>query len=451
MHCWTEFCTKRVRMLIALISFGTLLASASGCARHTTEDETKVAQIQVDSKPTANMRLRAGITHTQFSADTYNQPASVAAGRELISGRPLFQNQHIMGWGALNPQPAPGIYDWASLDARMELIRQTSGTPVITLCCAPDWMKGGVAGQTDWSNLDVAPSPDHYGEFAAMAGEIARRYPDVKYFQVWHGLKGFFDKQRGRWNYEGYTDLYNLVYRQLKSVNPEIQVGGPYVIMDSWSESSKMTKPSKVRGSWGVVDQRALDVISYWLKKKEGADFITLDMSLPNKDGIWPVDAFQASEKMSALAQWVMRRTNLPLWAARWNPFPPSAKEWSQARQSAVLSSAFLQMALANVEVELLWEPQGKGSSCTGCLWTDTRLSGGGQPTLAYAAVDGLAENFPPDMPLMNAETSSQSVTAVSSPTMTAVINQAERPQEIEVDGLRYRLTPYEVRMLPRG
>lgn len=129
----------------------------------------------------------------------------------------------------------------------------------------------------------------------------------------------------------------------------------------------------------------------------------------------------------------------------------PSAKEWSQARQSAVLSSAFLQMALANVEVELLWEPQGKGSSCTGCLWTDTRLSGGGQPTLAYAAVDGLAENFPPDMPLMNAETSSQSVTAVSSPTMTAVINQAERPQEIEVDGLRYRLTPYEVRMLPRG
>ena len=59
-----------------------------------------------------------------------------------------------MGWGGGNPEPSPGEYDWGSLDVRVETMRRTGARMVITLCCAPDWMKGGEPGETDWSNLE---------------------------------------------------------------------------------------------------------------------------------------------------------------------------------------------------------------------------------------------------------------------------------------------------------
>ncbi|OLT10047.1 hypothetical protein BJF78_29420 [Pseudonocardia sp. CNS-139] len=63
----------------------------------------------------------------------------------------------------------------------------------MTLCCAPDWMKGGEPGETDWSRIEVAPDPAHYADFAALAVDVARRYPQVRHFVVWNELKGFFD------------------------------------------------------------------------------------------------------------------------------------------------------------------------------------------------------------------------------------------------------------------
>ena len=93
------------------------------------------------------------------------------------------QNQHIMGWGGGNPEPSPGEYDWESLDRRVDLMRRTGARMVITLCCAPDWMKGGEPGETDWSNLEVAPLPEHYGDFAELCAKVAERYPDVEAFQ----------------------------------------------------------------------------------------------------------------------------------------------------------------------------------------------------------------------------------------------------------------------------
>ena len=80
---------------------------------------------------------------------------------------------------------------------------------MITLCCAPDWMKGGEPGFTNWSTLEVArvyighshhsprrteeikddifdllshvftfqvaPLPEHYLDFANLAGKVAER------------------------------------------------------------------------------------------------------------------------------------------------------------------------------------------------------------------------------------------------------------------------------------
>lgn len=393
-------------------------------------------------------QLSLGLTHTQFTADSFNHPEAVAASKDILSGRSWFQNQHIMGWGADNPEPSPDEYSWESLDSRLELIRETNGVPVITLCCAPDWMKGGAPGETDWSNLDAAPRPEHFADFAELAAEVAYRYPDVFYYQVWNGLRGFYDTERDRWDYEAYTDLYNHVYRKLKAVNPEIAVGGPHVTMDSWSNADATRHPSKLSGPWGVMDQRPLDAVAYWLEHKEGADFITLDMSTYNKDDPASKSAFDSVSKIESVAKWVRDRTDLPLWAALWHPFTEAAEEWRTVKQSAILADALVRLIESHVEVALVWEPQGRGGSCLGCIWTDTRTPGGGQPGAAFSALDILSDHFAPGTRLTATRTSSPEITALSSPTATLLINRRNEPVQVSVNGTTRQLDPHELQVV---
>jgi hypothetical protein len=76
--------------------------------------------------------LQVGVTHTQHTIEDWDPPEAQALARDLLRRTAPIQNQFIMGWGALNPEPAPGQYDWSSLDRLMELIRDTGGEPVIT-------------------------------------------------------------------------------------------------------------------------------------------------------------------------------------------------------------------------------------------------------------------------------------------------------------------------------
>ncbi len=171
--------------------------------------------------------LTVGVTHTQTSPDSWNRRGAVASARDILESVAPIQNQHLMGWGALNPEPSPGVYEWGSLDRRMEGIVDMGAEPVLTLCCAPDWMKGGAPGATDWGQLEVAPTPEHYDDFARLAQEAALRYPEVRHFIVWNELKGFYDSENNEWDAAGYTDLYNRVYTAVKEVRPDALIGGP--------------------------------------------------------------------------------------------------------------------------------------------------------------------------------------------------------------------------------
>jgi hypothetical protein len=331
--------------------------------------------------PPAPPRLRIGVTHAQESLNPWNAPPAVAAGRGVLARSPgALQNQHLMGWGAVNPEPSPGVYDWSSLDRRMALIRQTRGTPVITLCCSPDWMKGGRAGGTNWARLEVAPDPAHFDDFAALAAAVARRYPDVRHFLVWNEMKGFWSASRNRWDYEGYTDLYNRVYRALKAVNPRIQVGGPYVSMVSWRQGVGGGRSSTVSGPWGTVDQRALDVVSYWLAHAAGADFVAVDGPASLRDGTFAVPPVQSVEKFAAVDRWLRSRTKLPIWWAEAYPLPFGASSRVSDRDEAALwVAAANAFQSSGAGVALLWQPE--SSSTHLGLWTGTKASDGGRPT----------------------------------------------------------------------
>jgi hypothetical protein len=398
----------------------------------------------------ANPSLGWGLTHTQYSVGE-GDPADLRAARKALSARPLPQNQHIMGWGADNPEPSPGRYDFTALDRRVELIEETGGTPILTLCCAPDWMKGGIAGRTDWSprSLETAPSPDHYDDFARLAATVAERYPDVRHFIVWNEFKGFFDESKKRWNYEGYTDLYNRVYRALKKVNKENLVGGPYLVMDSFAPG-RTEHGSALKGPWGSIDQRGLDAFDYWNAHKAGADFVVVDGSSYTRAGETLPDEFRATDKFTAVGRWLRERTRLPLWWAEY--YVESEDEtgtrdrWSEPHRRAVHAAAMIAMARGGADTVFYWTPQNRGDRCTDCLWSSTGV--GGVTVSLLDLVRRFNTEFAPGTMYRPVDVSPGAVPDVrvlADDDALLVVNTLDRPLRTNIDGRTVDLDGHEV------
>jgi len=321
-----------------------------------------------------------GFTHTQYSLDPWGNSASIARAMELLrSGQVSYQNQHIMGWGGGNPEPSPGEYDWSSLDRRVSQMVETGASPVITLCCAPDWMKGGEPGFTNWSRLEVAPLPQHYLDFANLAGKVAERYPEVKHYQVWNEQKGFWNREEDRWAYENYTELYNMVYKEVKRVRPEARVGGPYV-----TTGFKKVPSPDLMGPWGTVDQRQLDSIEYWLQHNIGADFVCVDGGVGEN---WEEDwLFGGVLKFREVTQWLKVRTDLPVWWSEWYPLPEKTEHYPEEKLLQMFAQAI--PMIDEAEVVLMWPGQGVAGQWTrSTLWNDTREAEGGFPTSFWQVV----------------------------------------------------------------
>src|SRR5260370_29134458 len=256
---------------------------------------------------------------------------------------------------------------------------------VLTLCCAPGWMRPP-GYQDDWNYLTVAPAPLHVQDFANLTRQIALRYSDIMYFQVWNELKGMWSTVPGatsgisilnRWDYERYTTLYNAVYDAIKSVRPGAKIGGPYVVMDSDGDTSSMSNPGSSY-SWGTLDQRPLDVVTYWLAHKHGADFIAVDGASSNRDGVWKADAFATAHKFMDVYNWIRTQPNggstLPIWWAEWYPGYPLSSPQNLDYYNALMASGAIYVATSGAAVLLIWQPSGDalGLSFPEGILTDT-------------------------------------------------------------------------------
>ncbi|QFR02434.1 xylan 1,4-beta-xylosidase [Streptomyces phaeolivaceus] len=402
-----------------------------------------------------------GFTHTQYSADE-GSGSAVARVEKRLGERPLPQIQHIMGWGAGNPEPVKGRYDFEEMDRRIDFVRATGGTPVVTLCCAPDWMKGGRSGadRTDWSQtaLETAPEPEHFADYAALAATVAKRYPDVKHFIVWNEFKGFWNNAEARWDYEGYTELYNLVHKALKKVDEDIMVGGPYLVMDSLDPRQEQDASTSLKGDWGAMDQRVLDAFDYWNEHKAGADFVVVDGSSYSKDDELIPDEFAATDKFTAVSEWVRERSgDLPLWWAEYYVEPADGDDnrhgWSENRRVAVQASGLMAMAKGGATSGFYWNPEEKSGECPGCLWTPTDQRDGGRELPMYGLLSRFGEEFPP-----GTEYESVSVAADDRPNVRVladdkavlVVNTLDRRISADVDGQKFDMAAYEVKWLKR-
>ena len=386
--------------------------------------------------PVARDWPRWGFTHTQHSAD--NETDDVTEGVTRVLGQtPMLQNQHIMGFGVGNPEPSPGEYDWRSLDERMTVIDRSGGLPVITLCCAPDWMKGGRPGETDWNRLTDAPEPEHYDDFANLAAEVAKRYPHVRYYMVWNEFKGFYNDEEQRPDAEGYTELYNKVYAALKAVNPDIQVGGPYIPVNSHEGGSD----GRIQGPWGVVDGRTLDAIEYWMENKAGADFIVVDGASVTEEHTLQPDEFGALAKFDAVTRWLRQKSdNLPVWWAEWYIAPEDAR-WEEPHRLAVQAVSMMEFARSGAATALYWSPQQQDGDCPGCLWRPREAT----PLPTYELLGNFVRYFPAGVELEQVTSSHPAIRVLAQKERMIMVNTSNEAVVAEVDGKSRRFQPYEI------
>jgi hypothetical protein len=447
---------KNMRKDLTLMSIALLfilLALTASSAQAAMQPQTTTT-VTVSSNVALVSSLEVGTTHENNDADSWHNAGSVASAKQVLQSSVTYQNQHIMGFGASDPEPYKGHYSLESLDQRVQLMRSTHAQMVITLCGAPGWMRPS-GYMDDWRYIEVAPDPSHVQDFAQLSAVIAARYPDVKYFQVWNELKGMWSdapgasasaRNQNRWDYERYMTLYNAVYDAVKKVRPDALIGGPYVPMDSDGNRSQMSNPGPSY-SWGTVDQRGLDVITYWLKHKHGGDFVAMDGWALNNDNVTNTDAFGMVQKFADINNWVRKQTNLPIWWSEWYVDDPTVSHGSLNYYNALQSTALANMLTSGGSTALQWQPQGDkyGYSYSEGLFTDTNMANGGKATAFAASSQAFKDNFGPGTALRAVKTSNNNVTVIASRTKTMLINHLAWNQTVTVNGKTFTLGSYQV------
>lgn len=458
--------------------------------QHPSQGNNKAVNVSVRIDPMASRStsmFAPGISYVDtslFSPWDGNNAAAVSNARALLHNSVSFMNVHIMGWGADDPWPdptQPEPENWSTLDNKLQIALNAHAQPVLTLCEAPWWMKGRMNAD---SSTTLLTSQDDFADIAYesrvldnkmqawlhLVRRVAERYMvapyNVRYFQVWNELKGYFNPIDNDWDVNtsagnpfaptarhGYTYMYNLVYKTLKDVAQEkgidpstIQVGGPYVPMNTWS-SRRQSHPSTLSRDYGIFDQRSLDAVTSWLQQKVGAEFITVDGSNQNDDGVMRIDSFTSVEKFSDVITWIRSLNNaiypgaktLPIWWAEWYVDPDLHD--SPAYATALRTYALMTLIKAGGATALSW-----GSND---LWTATSSDNGGLPLPWYTTFKAFNNYFGPGTPLYKTVSSSSMVEALAAPHHTMLLNKSAFPLIVNLFGSQITLQPYEVRVVP--
>jgi len=440
----------------------TLIISMTGisCSKRSSDNPPTTQEVVTDiqvltNQPLLTNKLMLGVTYMQYNLTNGGDPTSIERGKDLLKGLVVFHNQHIFGFGAGNIEPKKGIYDWSTLDNRIQLMRDLGATPVITLATAPTWMTdstwtpGKYANETDWSKIEYAPLPEHVQDFADLCAQVAKRYPDVKYFQVWNEMKGLWNPTKNRWDYERFTTLYNKVYEAVKSIRPDAMLGGPYVVLNTYLKPNSTQSSSISSPLYGTVDKRDLDVITYWLNNKSGADFICVDGNVKTRD-VSDLNIINATKKFYDISIWIHNQTTLPVWWAEdyVGQSPPVKSD--TAKQAAAIASMLAYHALAGDAASLRWSPERQPSAAEDdfitSLFTSTLKPGGGRPLPNYNVYRDFHRFFPAGTTLAQTGATSDKIRVLASAKNIMLINTTDSTQAVNINHAKpLTLQPYQV------
>ncbi|HTT87718.1 MAG TPA: hypothetical protein VMF60_10140, partial [Acidimicrobiales bacterium] len=204
---------------------------------------------------------------------------------------------------------------------------------------------------------------------------------------------------------------------------------------------------------------RALDVITYWLQHKSGAQFLTVE----GGPGVTSESGFASGQYFVAVDRW-LRALNpatypgaptLPVMWAEFYPGLSSAGPVATGQRAVAIDmSSFIQAGLSGASDLFVWEMEGNAAGAVPStgegVWTDTAAAGGGAPTALYRALDALHTSFGPRTSVVEA-TVAGPVAAIASRTRVLLISQSSSPLTVDVNGSSVQMAPYEVSVVPTG
>ena len=482
--------------LFLMLLFSLLLTACStGTAFSSEPVQNGVADVKVTVNTTTSTEVSQfspGITHVDQGLDYpqgNNNLSAINKAKSLIKQAFPYEDTAIMAWGAPDPWPDPSQAEptnWQYLDNRLNLITSTGGIPVLTLSEAPWWMKGQLQanGTTrlltaadEWSDIGYGSRilDNQMGAWLHLVQRVAERYMappyNVRYFQVWNELKGYYNPGTNAYDYNaspgnpdeptathGYTYMYNQVYKQLMQVANELHIakdsikaGGPYVVMDTWS-SPNQSQLSTISKAYGIYDERSIDVVLYWLQHKIGAGFITLDSGNSNRDNVNNADPFTSSERFADMTQWLRSldptrypgATTLPVWFAEWYA-TPYGNTPNNDYNNAIKTYAMIKFLQAGGSVAFSWGWAKNGPSDTN-IWTAATQPDGGQPLPVYYSYKALRDYFGPGTRIYQTTVSDpESIAALASSNHIMLINKTTRNINVGIKNKVVLLKSYQV------
>ncbi len=334
-----------------------------------------------------------------------------------------YLNVFIYGWGTDDPMPnGPGQYDWSSLDQQVSImrhIRDLSGGKtklMISLCCAPDWMKSS-------SDINAAPNPGNYPAFAELAKQVVERYPDIQQYQVWNELKGFNVTS-------DYMNLYNDVYDAIKSVRPNLLIGGPYNGI-----------------SIGDIPD---PVTAQWLSTRHGGNFVAIDGGFDSDSA--SAD-FSNAHFYTDFGKWLRQQPHggatLPFGWAEW--YPGTSQPWNDENHfNATMANAMVYTLKSGASYALMWGVEGgiSGEYKEGDGQQVGLIDSNG-PTIWYKTVKDFHDYFGPGTTILTVNNlTNKAVTVLASNKKTMVVNQLGSKQTVVINGYEVPLAPYQVFMM---
>lgn len=406
---------------------------------------------------TSHLELSTTLTHNTFK---YPKNTSAVSRAEDLLGQGVdCIGQFTMDWGAGNTNPEKDIYNYKYLDARVRLIRKLDKKVILTLCRCPEWMRRDDSKK----GVDAAPRREMYSEFAHMAADFIRHYQnenlEIYAVNVWSETRGYWDQGLGRWNLEDYADLYNEVYDSIKTVNPAVLVGGPFMHIES---SPKGRNMANYNGSISQTDRQAL---SAFIGKARSIDFFSIDRNLKevadktayDKDEVLKYTAFNGVIHSELKAMLKEKFPEVPIWVVDnqclKGHYPPEI-------EAAGLASMYRWHLLGGVEIVDKWQPEDEGKESTDPdqispegMYTHTDTDDGAQPLPTFYIFKHYREYFPPGTRIVNSSSNNEFVETLASESVIMLINKHSIPHKVTIrignkETIREDLDGFEVKVI---
>ena len=169
-----------------------------------------LAAVSVESAH-ATPAVKSGIQDDNY---ILNGPGKLGKRLDTIDRLGADVVRFTLEWNKI--EPAKGRFRWGRTDQVLRGLQTRGIQPVVTLIGTPGWANGGRAPRF---------APPSGKDFAAFAGEAARRYPFVRYWLIWN------EPNLRRWLEPTVPGMYvrrllNPAYKAIHAANRRARVGG---------------------------------------------------------------------------------------------------------------------------------------------------------------------------------------------------------------------------------